>query len=359
MKFQELLQLPQYTLRSAEKERVMLTELNELDHHHRRHSREYGRLVSILYPGFDEARLLTELPYLPVGLFKSHKLSSIPREQIFKTMTSSGTTGQQVSQIFLDIETARRQSGALSRIMTHILGPDRLPTVLVESGSLIRDRTRFSARAAGVLGMMTFGRNHFWALNDKMELDEDGLRSFLEKFGSRPFLIFGFTFMVWAYFFRRIADRGIDLSQGILVHSGGWKRMQELAVSNAEFKRAFREETRLSRIYNFYGLVEQVGSVFLEGEDGFLYTPNFAEVIIRDPKSWQEVPVGTPGVIQVLSVLPQSYPGHSLLTEDLGVVHGIDGSSCGRKGKYFSVLGRIPRAELRGCSDVHAAQAVA
>ena len=51
--------------------------------------------------------------------------------------------------------------------------------------------------------------------------------------------------------------------------------------------------------------------------------------------------------------LPRSYPGHSLLTEDLGVLLGEDDCPCGRKGKYFKVTGRVPRAEVRGCSDTY------
>jgi hypothetical protein len=59
-------------------------------------------------------------------------------------------------------------------------------------------------------------------------------------------------------------------------------------------------------------------------------------------------------VIQVLSALPLSYPGHSILTEDMGILEGVDHSEGGRRGKYFSVIGRVPKAELRGCSDTHA-----
>jgi hypothetical protein len=103
-------------------------------------------------------------------------------------------------------------------------------------------------------------------------------------------------------------------------------------------------------------MVEQVGSVYLEGEDGYLYPPNFADIVVRDPLTFAEQPVGKPGLIQVVSALPLSYPGHSILTEDLGVIEGIDNSTCGRAGKYFSVIGRVPKAELRGCSDVHATQ---
>lgn len=355
MSFEALLAAPQYSIPQAEKEQLLLRELNALTARHDANCAEYSKLLTVT-GAKQAARTIEEVPYLPVGLFKSHALRSIPLENVFKTMTSSGTTGQQVSQIFLDKETAMRQTSALGNIIGHVIGRERLPMILIETSALLKDRKRFSARAAGLLGMMNFGRHHFYALDENMELDEAGLRGFLERFGDRPFLMFGFTFMVWQYLYANVAGKGFDLSNGVLLHSGGWKKLQEMAVSNDEFKRRFKQATGLHRIYNFYGMVEQVGSVYVEGEDGYLYPPNFADVIVRDPVTLEPAPVGTPGVIQVLSMLPLSYPGHSILTEDLGVVHGVDDSTCGRKGKRFSVIGRVPKTELRGCSDVHASQ---
>ena len=66
--------------------------------------------------------------------------------------------------------------------------------------------------------------------------------------------------MVWKYFVRPVQESGldIDLSGGILIHSGGWKKLQEEAVGNTEFKATVREVTGLERIHNFYGMVEQV-----------------------------------------------------------------------------------------------------
>ncbi len=355
MTFDELMRAPQYSLAQAEKESVLTEQISALTDHHRGSCPEYERLVRILRPGYQGAERLADIPYLPVGLFKSHALRSIPESAIFKTLQSSGTTGQQPSRIVLDRETAQRQTLALSRIMTHLLGPRRLPMLLVESPSLIKDRRQFNARVAGLLGMMNFGRDHVYALDDRLELNRSALGEFLDRFGKEPFLIFGFTFVVWQHFLLRLAGENVDLSNGLLIHSGGWKKLQEQAVGAEEVRRRFRAETGLCRIYNFYGMVEQVGSVYLEGEDGYFYPPNFADVIVRDPVTLEELPPGEPGVLQVLSALPLSYPGHSLLTEDLGVIHAIDSSSCGRRGKAFSVLGRLPRAELRGCSDVIAA----
>ncbi len=356
MTFADLLAAPQYSLTQQQKESALTPQFNDLTRHHRQHCAPYDRLLSVVYPESADSDSIEGVPFIPISLFKTHRLASIPEANVFKTLTSSGTSGQQVSQIVLNAETARRQTVALSRIMTTVLGPERLPMILVESESILKDRLRFNARAAGVLGMMNFGRQHFYALDDAMNLNESGLLAFLEKLDGKPFLMFGFTYMVWQYLFLRIADRGLDLSNGILVHSGGWKKLEEMAVTNPEFRRRIADSTGLTRIYNFYGMAEQVGSVFLEGDDGYLYPPNFADVIVRDPLTFREQPVGEPGVIQVLSLLPGSYPGHSILTEDLGVIRGVDDSTCGRSGKYFSVLGRVPRAELRGCSDVHASQ---
>jgi len=354
MSFDELLALPQFRLEQARKEEVLLDQLNQLTDYHRSHCPEYDRLVRIVFPRFKEARTLADLPYIPASLFKTHSLKSIPEDRIFKTLTSSGTTGQQVSQIALDAETARRQTTALSRIMTHVLGPERLPMMLIESSGLLKDRFRFSARSAGVLGMINFGRNHFYALDGDMSLNRRGLEAFLQAHGARPFAIFGFTFMVWEYLLRTVQSGEFDFRQGILIHSGGWKKLQDQTVSNEEFRRAWREKTGLEHIYNFYGMVEQVGSVFLEGEDACLYPPNFADVIIRNPNTFSESAPREIGIIQALSVVPLSYPGHSLLTEDQGLIEGIDVNACGRKGKAFRVIGRVPKAELRGCSDVHA-----
>ncbi len=347
-----LRQRPAFGVPPGEKEAWLLEELRSLTAWHASRCPGYRRLLEATGQEGRAAANLADLPYLPVGLFKSHELRSVEREEVFRVLTSSGTTGQAVSRISLDRETAALQVEALASIMKEVLGPARLPMLVVDSPAVIKERP-LSARGAGVLGMINFGRAPRFVLDQDMRLDEAGLRAFLAEHGGRPFLIFGFTFMVWRYLHAQAAGRNLDLSGGVLVHSGGWKKLQELAVDNAEFRRRLREDLGVERVHNFYGMVEQVGSVFLEGADGFLHAPWFADVIVRDPVTWREAEPGQAGVIQVLSALPRSYPGHSILTEDLGTVMPEDGAN-GWRGKRITIHGRLPRAELRGCSDTHA-----
>jgi len=92
----------------------------------------------------------------------------------------------------------------------------------------------------------------------------------------------------------------------------------------------------------------------MECEYGHLHASIFSDVITRRAIDFKPCELGEMGIIQVVSMLPESYPGHSLLTEDEGIILGEDDCSCGRKGKYFRVEGRLKNAEMRGCSDTYA-----
>jgi hypothetical protein len=293
---------------------------------------------------------LEQLPSLPVGLFKTHALKSVPTAEVYKILTSSGTTDSRPSRITLDRATSGRQLKALARIMTSELGPQRRPMLIVDSEEEPKDRSSFSARSAGVIGLSTFGRDHHFALRPDLSLDEAGLRLWLDRHASEPLLVFGFTFLVWR-FALAAAGKGFDLSRAMLLHGGGWKKLEGEAVSRQRFKEALREAAGIKQVRDYYGMIEQVGSIFLECEQGFFHTPIFADVIVRDPQSWRPAAPGVTGVMEVLSLLPTSYPGHCLLTEDLGAWMGIDDCPCGRLGKTFTISGRVPKAEPRGCSD--------
>ena len=342
-----------YSIPASEKEALLTAAFNELTAHHYDHCPPYARILDGYWGQRRVAAQLADIPYLPVSLFKLRRLLSVDEEDVRVTLTSSGTTGQAVSQILVDRESSMLQQKALANSLMHVLGPKRLPMLVIDTDAVFKDPRMMSARGAGVLGQMRFGRDHAFALRP----DVAAVRAFLEKHGEAPFFMFGFTFMVWANFYEKFRDLGLNLSNGVLIHSGGWKKMAEKAVDNQVFRASLKEAFGLTRVHNFYGMVEQIGSIFLEGTDGLLYPPNFADVIIRNPETWEVAPVGEPGVVQVLSLLPRSYPGHSLLTEDMGVIEAIDRGQDGWMGKGLRILGRVAKAELRGCSDVIAAEA--
>lgn len=353
--FQDWLEYEPYGFQMKQKHEIFMSAMCQLTEWHFLNCSEYKKVLKTLDMDCKKCERLSDIPFLPVRLFKEFNLKSISNENIFKTLTSSGTSGQQVSKIYLDRETASLQSKVLSRLMRELLGPKRLPMLVIDSPDTTKNRDFFSARAAGIRGFSMFGVDVTYALDNNMELDMNAIESFLSSHPRNPIFVFGFTFIVWKYFALELKNRKItlNLNNGILLHGGGWKKLESQSVCNKEFSSTLKSVCSLSRVVNYYGMVEQTGSIFMECKAGYLHTNIFADLIIRHHDGFEEASFGEEGIVEVLSILPKSYPGHSLLTEDIGVVLGEDDCTCGLPGKYFNINGRIPEAEIRGCSDTH------
>lgn len=364
MDYIEMLEYKPYELDREAKNRLLTKRLVELTGHHMAQCEPYKNMMNSI--GMTPERLeqvvsYEELPFLPVRLFKELELLSVPKEDVFKTMTSSGTTGQRVSKIFLDRATAAYQQKTMVKIVSDYTGSARMPMLILDCPSVVKNRLMFSARGAGILGFSIFGSDRTYALTDGMELDIEGVRNFLERHEGQRILLFSFTFMVWQHFYKELVrieqetGERFDFSKAVLIHGGGWKKLIGEAVSPEEFHDRLCAVCGLDDIHDYYGMVEQTGCIYMQCECGHLHASIFSDVIIRDPKDFSVCEIGEKGIIQVVSAIPESYPGHSLLTEDEGILLGEDDCPCGRKGKYFKVLGRLKNAEIRGCSDTYAA----
>ncbi len=359
MEYSDILNIPPYSMKKEEKEALLTEELLELTEFHRKNCCAYKNMTDCTGYQKNNIHSYYDLPFLPVRLFKERDLKSIPDEQVFKVMTSSGTTGQAVSKIYLDRTTASDQQKTLVKIVSEFMGSARLPMIIVDCPSVVKNRQMFSARGAGILGFSIFGAKKIYALKDNMELDTEALEEFLEMYKGKKILLFGFTFMVWQHFYHKLSEmkkqgKSFDLSNGILIHGGGWKKLINERVSPEEFHNHLHTVCGLHQIHDYYGMVEQTGCIYMQCEYGHLHASVFSDILTRKKDDFSVCNYGETGIIQVVSMLPRSYPGHSLLTEDEGIILGEDDCPCGRKGKYFKILGRLKNAEIRGCSDTYA-----
>lgn len=355
MTLDDLFRLAPYSLEASQKEQVLSEILSDLTRRHYANCPEYARILNALSFDASKNHTCAELPFIPVRLFKEFELRSVPQEQITKTLTSSGTSGQAVSKIFLSADNVRAQSKTLNEIISSFIGKQRLPLLLLDTEMIKKDRSMYSARGAGIIGFSIFGRNSTYALDAEMNIDLEKVSSFFEEHKNEPILMFGYTYMIWQFVVRALEEKNISFNaqNAVLFHIGGWKKLKDQAVDALEFNRRVQSRLGNVKVYNYYGMAEQLGSVFVECEHGHMHCSNYSDVIIRRPKDFSPAGIGEKGLMELLSVLPTSYPGHVLLTEDEGEILGVDNCPCGRKGKYFKIHGRIKSAELRGCSDTY------
>lgn len=353
---------PQYAMTQAEKNAALTPILRELCRDVAGRCPPYGRFLSKFGGDVDAWQSPADVPPLPVSMFKRFLLSAVPPEKVVRELHSSSTTGQQPSRITIDKTTAFRQTRALVSILKEHIGNQRRPYLVLDAADAIADGDSLTARGAAIRGVGNFASETVFAMDrgadGGLAANWERIAGFFGRHHGVPVLTFGFTFVVWTQFTLEAERRGVAFQSpdAILLHSGGWKKLAAQAVSKDEFSRrtAAVLGAEHSRVLDFYGMVEQVGTVFVDCQCGNKHAPAFADVILRRPLSLMPAEPGESGIIEVLSVLPASYPGQALMTEDQGVLLGIDDCPCGRKGKYFRFTSRIEQAEVRGCGDTFA-----
>jgi hypothetical protein len=226
--------------------------------------------------------------------------------------------------------------------------------LIIDRDPKILDRSVFNAQLAAIYGFSIFGKHYCYLLDEEGNIDYKKLNEFLKKYSHDNYFIFGFTSLVFENLIQKLSTKLIysNFQNGILLHGGGWKKLDKLKINNDNFKKKLFTKLKLKKIHNYYGLVEQTGSIFIESNEcGYLHTSVYSDILIRN-NNFEIAQKGKKGLIQLFSLLPTSYPGHNILTEDIGEIVGEDNCKCGKQGKYFRVHGRAKEAEIRGCSDV-------
>ena len=353
-KIQDIINQHSYSLNEFQKNKYFMEALSGLTMHHYKNSKEYKMIVSKLNYKINKLNKVEKIPYLPVRLFKNFNFLSIKHKDIFKTLVSSGTSSSGVSKIYLDKNNSFNQIKVLKKIVQDSLGIERVPMLIIERERNKLDRSNFNASIAAINGFSIFSSERVYALDQNKDVNYNFINSFLEKNKNNKFLIFGFTDKIYEYLINKISINKLsfkNFEKGILIHGGGWKKLEKYKIQNKEFKLKLKNKFKIKNIFNYYGMVEQTGSIFIECSCGYFITSNFSDIIIRD-ENFNVLSAGKKGFVQLLSLLPTSYPGHSLLTEDIGEIIDKKNCKCLINGKRFLIHGRAPKAELRGCSNI-------
>jgi hypothetical protein len=354
----DLLALPPYILTDTEKGTALLEILKGQLHHAVQNNPFIHAMYSKLNIDIDTITSLEAIPAIPVQMFKYFDLGTCKKEEIVKILHSSGTTSGITSRIPLNKSTTLNQIKGLNSILAEYLGKKRRLFVVIDHEGINAPLAEFSARTAGVRGLSMYATKILYLLKEedgRLVLNTKAVEELRTTYKDADAYVFGFTYIIWSVFYPLIRDQepAFSFHDVKIFHSGGWKKLTAERVSKEEFSKKIARvfNTEAGNVLDFYGMAEQTGIIFIDCEYGHKHVPVFSQVIIRDPYTQKPCPAGTPGVIEILSVLSDSYYSQAILTEDTGYLAGTDDCPCGRKGCYFHFSSRIEKAEIRGCGD--------
>lgn len=292
--------------------------------HQAAHCAPYRAYIELLGITPAAVRSIAEIPFLPIGFFKTHEVycGTTPPEAIF---TSSATTGMTPSRH--PMASLAHYEAVFTRAFEHFYGAPHgwslyalLPNYLARKGSSL---VYMADRLIQACGSGGFYLDQYEQLVADMAADP------------KPKILLGVSYALW-----ELAERHAPkLRDTIVMETGGMKGYRE-ELPKETFHRILCEAFGVGEIHSEYGMAELTSQAYSKGSNRF-YCPPWMRVLTRDVNDPFDLNEGASRGGLNLIDLANSASCAFIQTEDVGRLHA-DGS--------FEVEGRIDHSEIRGCN---------
>jgi acyl-CoA synthetase (AMP-forming)/AMP-acid ligase II len=302
----------------------------DLFNHQSEHNAVYGDFVRLLKRSASSVNHITDIPFLPITFFRTHRLvcGAWEPEQVFR---SSGTTGQITSGHALKSHNWYRGVAELG-FQSFLGSPGDYTWLALLPGYLERPDSSLVAMVSGFMATSGSELNGFY-LDDFPALNR-AIRTGIND--GRKLILLGVTHALLQFARQFPENYGQDL---IIIETGGMKGHGPELVReevHARLKRAFG----MDHISSEYGMTEMLSQAWSAGNGRFYPAPTLKVTTrdLYDPYAFAGF--GKTGVLCFYDLA--NYATQCFVqTGDLGRVYA-DGS--------FEILGRIDGSEQRGCN---------
>ncbi|MCC5931074.1 MAG: acyl transferase [Cyclobacteriaceae bacterium] len=290
----------------------------------------YKEYLSHLGIHFGQVNHFEEIPFLPIGFFKSRiiKNGDWTEQKIFE---SSGTTFQTRSRHYVkDLNWYCKVS---RYIFESFYGPLKEWTILALLPSYLERNNASLAYMTDYFIKQTKNENSGFYLYNYVDLLRV-LKKLRKKNSS--VLLLGVTFALLDF-----AEKfdGEDMSHVIFMETGGMKGKKE-EITREQVHSLLKRQLNIKEVHSEYGMTELMSQAYARDGERF-YGPSWFKICLRDVNDPFSKPVGQNyGGINIID-LANIHTCSFIETEDIGTFY-TDGS--------FKVLGRLDHSDVRGCN---------
>lgn len=278
--------------------------------------------------GKSNPKSLTEIPFLPIGFFKTHSVISCDPENVELTFLSSGTTDSTRSKHLIHSASIYEKSFEAS--YRKFIGNPEEQVILGLLPNYIEQGNSSLVYMVDKLIHLSQSNLSGFMLNEL-----ESVKSIYSEaiYSGKKVVIFGVS-----YALLDLAEKGTDLSQALIIETGGMKgRRAEL--TKEELHHELMNGLNVPYVSSEYGMTELLSQAY-SNKDGLFTEPNWMKIMIRDTNDpFSYVATGKTGGINVID-LANIYSCSFIATQDLGKI--ID--------EKFQLLGRFDNADIRGCN---------
>lgn len=289
----------------------------------------YSEFVKTL--GIDRSTLtdISNIPFLPIELFKSHTIQC-GAEKPDIIFSSSGTTGtiqskHPVKDLSVYIKSFRNGFNYFYGDISEYTFLALLPSYQEREGSsliyMVDDLIKESTNADS--GYFLYNHNDLYATLLRLKAER------------KKTILIGVTYALLDF----IEAYSINFPELIVMETGGMKGKRKEMIRE-ELHEILCKGFGVTNIHSEYGMTELLSQGYSKGKGKF-NCPPWMQVSIRDTNDpFSILEAGKTGGINVID-LANLHSCSFLSTQDLGKKH-IDGS--------FEILGRFDNSDIRGCN---------
>lgn len=348
-----------YNLEKTEKIFVNAVKENAIFHYE--HSDEIKRI-------YDEAHFsayhietiedVKNLPFIPTVYYKHHEMYSLPKKKMLISATSSGTSSGIKSHIGMDIKSLYRGLWMMIRLGKYHHLWSIKPTNYVIFGYQPSKHNKMGiAKTAYGFTWMAPAKKRTYALRytkDGYQLDLENMKQALIQYskGKTPVRTLGFP--AYTYFLlKEMKEEGIKLHlpKGSLVTiGGGWKQFYAEKVDKMSFYALVKEVLGVDdhHIVEFFGAVEHP-ILYVDCREHHFHVPIYSRVFVRDPDTFEVLPEGSVGLLNLVTPMVDATPLTSVMTDDLCVLHH-EPCKCGELSPWLEIIGRVGIKDIVTCA---------
>jgi len=301
----------------------------ELFRYHAKHNSIYKKYIEGINIQPDMVKNSASIPFLPIELFKKHKITikNTKSELIFE---SSGTTGMQPSRHFVADEEIYKRSILETFRLFYGEPKDFIFFALLPS-YLERSHSSLVYMVNYLRNLSQCNEGGFY-LYDHKTLSENLLNA---KHGSRKIFLIGVSFALLDF----AESFPTDLSNAVVMETGGMKGRKEELIKE-ELHQILCRQFNLQAIHSEYSMTELLSQAYSK-KSGIFSVPPWMKILIREPNDpFTMCEKGQAGGINIID-FANIYSCPFIATQDLGRITE-DGS--------FEVMGRFDNSDIRGCS---------
>lgn len=272
---------------------------------------------------------LSDIPFMPVGFFKNHKVHDLPIDPDL-VFTSSGTTGSAAARHYIT-DAQLYKNSFLAAFKLFYGDPNEYCIMALLPGYLERSGSSLVFMIDELIRNNPHPYSGFY-LDQHQALSERLVA--LQNHGTKTILL-GVSFALLD-FFERHPIRIPDIT---IMETGGMKGRRREMVRD-ELHLSIAAITGVNMVHSEYGMTELLSQAYSKA-DGRFRTPPWMQILVREMHSpsgpFIEETTGQVHIIDLANVHSCAF----LSTQDLGKRH-IDGS--------VEILGRMDESDLRGCN---------